>query len=116
MHNKRIGRDDLLKIEVRTLWELGHPAKFTSSLYLYSGLGLLRLPHGDTRLAVAVVIVVIELLHAAVPAHHLLAAVTIHLARTTDVTATVIGNETVIETMMTAAALEALSTETETET
>ena len=66
--------------------------------------------------AVMAVNVVNELLHGEVPVHHLLAAAITHLARTIDVTATVIGNETAIETSMTAAALGVPSTGTETET
>jgi len=84
--------------------------------FVYSGLGPLHLLHGDMKLAAVAVIVVIELLHAEVPVHHLLAVATILLARTIDVTATATGNETAIETTMIAAALEALSTETEIET
>lgn len=46
MHNKRIGRDDLLKIEVRRNIQ-GQVSCLTYS----SGLELPRLPHGDSILA-----------------------------------------------------------------
>lgn len=61
MHNKRIGRDDLLKIEVS---HISLPFE-TYSHRLPSGLVPLLLPHGDSILVVTVVVIVRRLAVAA---------------------------------------------------
>lgn len=76
-----------------------------------SGLELLHLPLGDTKLAV--VAGVIELLLDEVLAHPPLDAANTLLARTIDETVTVIENGTVTATTMIAAVREAQSIETE---
>jgi hypothetical protein len=101
MHNKRIGRDDLLKIEVKSYSSVALPT--IRSILLRSGLVLLPLPLGasipDVTAVVSVVVsvesvvLVVNAARLAVEGVlHLLAAVVITLpARmiaTTDVTVT----------------------------
>lgn len=114
MHNKRIGRDDVLKIEVRD------PEKDVFILGLTricSGLGLPHQPLGDTRLdAVVVVNDVTEVLPVAAIALLHPDVETTPLARMIAGTATVIVSETVIETTTTVAAPAARPIEIETAT
>jgi hypothetical protein len=112
MHNKRIGRDDLLKIEVRL-----PPFKLLLADKRFSGLAHRLLLHGDlipdviglvmtAMVVIAVVAAANAHRHAAVVDRPPLVAVTILHARMTAVTATAIS--------MTAAAPEALMIATET--
>lgn len=97
MHNKRIGRDDLLKIEVRRRVALLIPTFRSLTLALYSGLVLPPRHRGDSTLVatasvVASVVVtaasaaLLALLVAGLPAHAVPA--TTPLAKMTAVTAT----------------------------
>lgn len=102
MHNKRIGRDDILKIEVCLIHSLNKQASSITNPFR-SGLVLLPVRHGDLSLAVTetvvdlvlLVVVVLPLL-AAAPAR--VARVVVRavnlanylLVRMSDVTATVI--------------------------
>ena len=126
MHNKRIGRDDLLKIEVRT-----YLSDYTliSPLTRNSGHELLLLLPGATKLGVAVIVVIVvtaaivetaeivatEALRDAVHVPLLLVVETTHLARTIAVIVVETETETETETTMTADDLEPRTPETVTE-
>ena len=92
MHNKRIGRDDLLKIEVRNA---SKPYRALAHL-VHSGPVLLLLPLGVSTLVVIVAVIAVldvnvPLLVAGGVPHLLAAAVTTLLARMIAVTAITTG-------------------------
>jgi len=97
MHNKRIGRDDLLKIEVcPEETQEGTRQGWQRRLISFSGLELPRLLRGDSTRAAIVLGTPAKVATAAanvllqeeVHAPHLLAAATTRLAKTIAVTAT----------------------------